>query len=54
MGLILMIILVVLVLGATPRWGYSRDWGYGPSGVLGLALVVVLVLVFLGHIPRGF
>jgi hypothetical protein len=54
MGLILLILLVVLVLGATPRWSYSRDWGYGPSGVLGLALVVVLVLVFLGHIPRGF
>lgn len=54
MGLILLIILVVLALGATPRWGYSRNWGYGPSGVLGLVLLVVVVLMFMGHIPRGF
>jgi Protein of unknown function (DUF3309) len=35
MGLILLIILVVLLLGAVPQWGYSRSWGYGPSGLLG-------------------
>jgi hypothetical protein len=54
MGLILLILLIVLLLGGLPRWGYSRDWGYGPSGVLGLVLVVVLVLVLLNHIPYGF
>jgi hypothetical protein len=37
-----------------PSWGYSRNWGYGPSGILGLLLVVVLVLVVLNYIPRGF
>lgn len=54
MGLILLLVLLALLLGGLPRWNHSRDWGYGPSGVLGLILVIVLVLVLLGHIPRGF
>jgi hypothetical protein len=54
MGLILLVILVLLLMGALPRWGHSRDWGYGPSGGLGLLLVIVLVLVVVGTIPRGF
>ena len=54
MGLILLIVLLVLLMGGLPRWGYSRDWGYGPSGGLGLVLVIVLILVLLGYIPRGF
>lgn len=54
MGLILLIVLVVLAFGTAPTWGYSRNWGYGPSGVLGLVLVVVVVLMLMGHIPRGF
>jgi len=54
MGLILLVILVLLLLGGLPRWGYSRNWGYGPSGALGLVLVTVVVLVLLGYIPRGF
>lgn len=54
MGWILLAILIVLFFGVTPRWGYSRDWGYGPSGGLGLVAVVVLVLIFMGYIPRGF
>jgi Protein of unknown function (DUF3309) len=45
MGLILLIILIVLLLGAVPTWPYSRSWGYGPSGVLGLLLVILLVLM---------
>ena len=54
MGLILLIILIVLLMGGLPTWGYSRNWGYGPSGVLGLLLVIVLVLLLMGYIPRGF
>jgi Protein of unknown function (DUF3309) len=54
MGLILLIVLVVLLLGGLPRWDYSRNWGYGPSGGLGLVLVIVLILLLLGYIPRGF
>jgi hypothetical protein len=47
MGLILLIILVLLIIGALPVWPYSRGWnaGYGPSGIVGLLLVVLLVLL---------
>jgi hypothetical protein len=48
-GTILLIILVLLLIGALPTWGYSGGWGYGPSGILGIVLVVVLVLVLLGR-----
>ena len=41
LGTILIIILILLLIGAIPNWGYSRGWGYGPSGGLGLVLVVV-------------
>jgi len=49
-GLILLIVLIVLLLGGLPHWGYSRNWGYRPSSGLGLVLVIVLVLVLLGRI----
>lgn len=47
MGLILLIILIILLLGAVPSWPYSRNWGYGPSGGIGLILVIVLILLVL-------
>jgi hypothetical protein len=47
---ILVIILVLMLLGAFPAWPYSRGWGYGPSGVLGLILIVLLVLALLGRV----
>ena len=50
LGWILIIILVLLLLGALPRWGYSRGWGYYPSGGLGLILVIIIILVLLGGI----
>ena len=53
-GLILLIVLIVLLMGGLPRWGYSRNWGYGPSGGLGLLVVVLLILVLAGYVPRGF
>jgi hypothetical protein len=49
-GLILVIILIILLLGAVPRWPHSRNWGYGPSGGLGLILVIILILLLLGRI----
>ena len=48
MGLILLIILVILLLGAVPRWPHSRNWGYGPTGGIGLILLIVLILYLLG------
>jgi len=50
MGLILLIVLILLVLGAVPQWPYSRNWGYAPSGTLGLVLIVILILFLLGRI----
>ena len=50
MGTILLIILILLLLGTVPTWPYSRGWGYGPSGGLGLVLAIVLILVLLGRI----
>lgn len=45
MGLLLLIILVILLLGAAPTWPYSRNWGYGPGGIGGLLLVILLILL---------
>lgn len=50
LGTILVILLILLLIGALPRWGYSSGWGYGPSGLLGLILVVVLILALIGRI----
>lgn len=47
LGTILIIILILLLLGALPSWGYSRSWGYYPSGGLGLILIIVILLVVL-------
>jgi Protein of unknown function (DUF3309) len=54
MGMILLIVLIVLLMGGLPRWGYSRNWGYGPSGGMRMLLVVVLILLVTGVMPRGF
>ena len=50
MSLIIVIILILLLVGAVPRWGYSRGWGYGPSGILGLILIIVIILALLGRL----
>ena len=50
MGTILLIVLILLLLGAIPTWPYSRNWGYGPSGGLGLIVVILIILVLLGRI----
>lgn len=47
---ILLVVLILLLIGAFPTWSYSNQWGYGPSGGVGVALVVVLVLVLLGRL----
>jgi hypothetical protein len=50
MGLILLIVLILLLIGAVPSWPYSRNWGYWPSGGLGLIVEIVLILLLLGRI----
>ena len=50
MGLVLMIVLILILVGALPTWPHSRSWGYGPSGGLGLVVLILLVLILLGRI----
>jgi hypothetical protein len=50
LGTILLVILVLALVGALPRWSHSSNWGYYPSGGLGLVLVIVLILLLLGRI----
>jgi hypothetical protein len=50
MSTILLILIFLALVGALPSWGYSRDWGYGPSGVLG---IVLLLLILMALAPGG-
>jgi hypothetical protein len=51
MGLILIIVVLMLLFGGLPHWGYSRNWGYGPSGGLGLVLLILLILMVIRVLP---
>ncbi|HEV8457203.1 MAG TPA: DUF3309 family protein [Methylomirabilota bacterium] len=50
LGTILLVVLVLLLIGAVPSWPYSRDWGYYPSGGVGLVVLIVLLLVLMGRL----
>lgn len=50
LGTILIVVLILSLVGALPRWSHSRDWGYAPTGGVGLALVIVVVLLLLGRL----
>ena len=50
LGTILLIVLILMLIGAIPSWPHSRNWGYGPSGGLGLIVIIVIVLLLLGRI----
>jgi hypothetical protein len=50
LGTILVVLLILMLIGALPTWPHSRDWGYGPTGGLGLVLVILVVLLLLGKI----
>jgi hypothetical protein len=50
LGTILLIVLILLLIGAIPTWPHSRNWGYAPSGALGLVVVVLVVLLLLGRL----
>jgi hypothetical protein len=50
MSTILLIILVLILVGALPTWNYSRQWGYGPGGLVGVVLIIVLILALMGRL----
>lgn len=50
LGTILIVVLVLALLGVLPRWSHSRQWGYLPTGGVGLILLIVAILVFLGRV----
>ncbi len=50
MSTILIIILILLLIGAFPSWGYSRSWGRYPSGIIGVVLVIVVILALMGRL----
>ena len=47
---VLVILLILMLVGALPRWGHSANWGYGPSGILGLVLIVIVILLLMGRL----
>lgn len=50
LGTILLIILILILIGAVPQWGYSRNLGYGPSGIVGVILIIVIILLLTGRL----
>ena len=50
LGTVLIVVVILMLLGALPRWGHSRSWGYGPSGGLSLVLVILVILLLLGRL----
>jgi len=50
LGTILLIVLILMLIGAFPAWPHSRNWGYAPSGGLGLVVIIIVVLLLLGRI----
>jgi hypothetical protein len=49
-GTILLIVLVLMLIGVVPTWPHSSNWGYGPSGILGVVLIIVVVLLLMGRL----
>ncbi len=50
MTTILIVILILILVGALPSWGYSRGWGYGPSGLVTILLVILIVMMLTGRL----
>lgn len=50
MSTILLVLVILMLIGALPAWPHSREWGYGPSGGLGLIVAILLILVLLGRV----
>jgi hypothetical protein len=50
LGTILLIVLILLLIGAIPTWPHSKNWGYGPSGGLGLIVIILIILLLMGRL----
>jgi len=50
MSTLLIVILVLLLVGALPTWGYSSGWGYGPSGIVGVLVIILIVMLLTGRL----
>lgn len=50
LGTILLIVLILMLVGAIPSWGHSKNWGYAPSGGIGLVVLIILILVLTGRL----
>jgi len=47
--LLLLVLLLLLLVSSVPAWGYSRDWGYYPSGTVGVILIILIIMLMLGR-----
>ncbi|HUT36300.1 MAG TPA: DUF3309 family protein [Planctomycetota bacterium] len=50
LGTVLLVVLIVMLLGTLPTWRHSKNWGYGPSGGLGLVVLILVILLLMGRI----
>lgn len=50
LGTILLVVLILMLIGAIPQWPHSRNWGYAPSGTLGVILIVLIILLLTGNL----
>ena len=50
LGTLLLIILILMLIGVVPTWPHSRNWGYGPSGALGVVVIIIIVLLLMGRL----
>jgi hypothetical protein len=50
LGTILLIVLILMLLGVLPTWSHSKNWGYGPTGGLGLVVIIIVILLLMGRI----
>ena len=50
LGLLLLILLILMLVGAVPNWGYNQSWGYAPSGIVGVILIIVIILLVMGRL----
>lgn len=50
LGTLLLIVLILMLIGVIPTWPHSKNWGYGPSGLLGLLVIIIIVMLLMGRL----